>query len=135
VKGWLARAGAETVRRGRHLAAVRWARWFPRAHAVAESQLQQEGEPYPGHWRNPPAAWPGQFTAEPEASRALHTGLRCLPDLWRQVLWARDVDHRAPMDVAQQLGLTVDQEQRILAMARAALRDRLAELATRRELR
>jgi hypothetical protein len=37
--------------------------------------------------------------------------------------------------VAQQLGLTVDQEQRILAMARAALRDRLAELATRRELR
>lgn len=135
MQGWLTRAGAETVRRGRPLAAVRWARWFPRAHAVADSRLQQEGEPHPGHWRDPPAAWPDQFTGRREARRALHTGLRSLPDLWRQVLWARDVDHRAPIDVAQQLGLSVDQEQRILTMARAALRDRLAELATLRELR
>jgi RNA polymerase sigma-70 factor, ECF subfamily len=130
VKAWLGRATLTTVRRGRQLMAVPWARWFPRSGAVADSRFQGPGEPFPGHWRSVPAPWPREVG--PEFYQQLRIEVGALPKLWRRVLWERDVNHRSPVEVADQLGITVDQEQRILTQARAALRGRLAELVAHR---
>jgi DNA-directed RNA polymerase specialized sigma24 family protein len=130
VKAWLGRAALNTVRRGRQLTAVPWARWFPRSGAVADSRFQGPDEPFPGHWRSAPPPWPRELG--PEFYQQLRLEVGALPELWARVLWERDVNHRAPVEVADQLGITMDQEQRILTQARAALRERLAELVARR---
>jgi DNA-directed RNA polymerase specialized sigma24 family protein len=130
VKSWLGRAALNTVRRGRQLTAAPWARWFPRSGAVADSRFQGPGEPFPGHWRSAPPPWPRELG--PEFYQQLRLEVGALPELWGRVLWERDVNHRAPAEVADQLGITKDQEQRILTQARAALRERLAGLVARR---
>jgi RNA polymerase sigma-70 factor (ECF subfamily) len=99
---------------------------------VDESRFQSDAEPFPGHWRSPPAAWPEDLGADRDAAQVLQDGLRALPEPWRAVVAARDVDGRPAEEVAARLGLTVDQQQRILTHARAALRDELAALVARR---
>jgi len=132
VKGWLTRATASAVARGRSLPVVAWSRWFPRSGVVAESHFQGPEEPYPGHWRAFPAPWPEDLSHDLSTQQHVQDGLARLPGLWLAVLKARDVDRRSAEDVAQQLGLTRSQEQHILAQARAALLDHLAELVARR---
>jgi RNA polymerase sigma-70 factor (ECF subfamily) len=129
VKAWLGRAALNTVRRGRRLMAVPWARWFPRPRAVADSRFQGPDEPFPGHWRTVPDPWPREVG--PEFHQQLRVELGALPEPWQLVLWERDVNHRSPVEVAHQLGITPEHEQRILTLARAALRERLAQLAAR----
>ena len=118
MKAWLARAAATTVLRGEGRTRIaRWARWFRRASPVPDSAFQGSDEPYPGHWRHWPEPWP--------------PALDELPVMWRAVVHRRDVAGRPSEDVADELGITVEQQRRILTMARAALRDRLADLLSR----
>jgi RNA polymerase sigma-70 factor, ECF subfamily len=110
---------------------VPWSRWIPRASVVDQSRFQGPDGPFPGHWRADPAAWPEGVGADPEARGHLRDALDGLPDLWRAVVEARDVHHRSPEEVAEQLDLTVSQEQQVLTQARAALREELARFVAR----
>jgi RNA polymerase sigma-70 factor, ECF subfamily len=132
MKAWLARAAATTVLRGEGRTRIaRWARWFRRASPVPDSAFQGSDEPYPGHWRHWPEPWPPAVAADPAVRERLHEALDELPVMWRAVVHRRDVAGRPSEDVADELGITVEQQRRILTMARAALRDRLADLLSR----
>jgi RNA polymerase sigma-70 factor (ECF subfamily) len=132
VKAWLRRAVESTVRRGPRALAAAWARWFPRSSVVDSSRFQDPDEPFPGHWRKFPAPWPEGIAEDPQAQRAIRERLLELPSLWRAVLRASDLEHRPAPEVAQRLGLSPEQEQHVLSLARAALRDTLADIAERR---
>jgi hypothetical protein len=131
-KNWLARAEMNAVRRGTRSVFAVAGRWFRARPVVPDSAFQDEGEPYPGHWRHAPRLW---LPARPAAAQVL-AALEELPATWRKVLLRHDGLPRAPdgptgpaevdAAVAGELGLTVDQERDILTRARAALRDRLA---------
>jgi hypothetical protein len=131
-KNWLARAEVNVVRRGTRSVFAVAGRWFRARPVVPDSAFQDEGEPYPGHWRQAPEPWP---PSRPETAHVL-SALEELPATWRKVLVRHDGPNRGPAGpagpadvdaaVAGEFGLTVDQERDILTQARAALRDRLA---------
>jgi RNA polymerase sigma-70 factor, ECF subfamily len=134
MKAWLARAAAATVLRGEgHTRIARWTRWFRRARPVPDSAFQGPDEPYPGHWRHNPEPWPPTVAADPAAQQRLREALDELPVTWRTVVHQRDIAGRPSEDVAHELGITVEQQRRILTMARAALRDQLANFFSRRD--
>lgn len=134
MKGWLGRAAASTVRRGEgRTPATRWSRWFPTTSPVDDALFQGPDDPYPGHWRELPPPWPPGFTDEEATVDELRQALEDLTPSWRAVAQARDVAGRGAAEVADDRGITVDQEQRILNRARAALREALGHLLSRRE--
>jgi RNA polymerase sigma-70 factor (ECF subfamily) len=129
-KNWLGRAEANAVRHGTRGVFAVAGRRFRARPIVPDSAFQDQGEPYPGHWRHAPQPWPQ--AARPRAAQML-AAFEELPATWRRVLLRHDGRTRAPAEraglddtVAGELGLTVDQERDILTQARAALRDRLA---------
>jgi RNA polymerase sigma-70 factor (ECF subfamily) len=135
VTGWLARAAANTARRGQEPRNrfARWtARWLPNTPAVPAAQFQDAGEPFPGHWRRFPDPWP---TADPadqadpadaEVRDTLTAAIKELPATWREVIIARDALGADAAGVSARLGLTLPQQEEILNRARARLRERLA---------
>jgi RNA polymerase sigma-70 factor (ECF subfamily) len=134
VKAWLARAAAITVLRGEGRTRIaRWARWFRRASPVPDSAFQGSDEPYPGHWRHLPEPWPPAVAADPAVGQRLREALDELPVTWRAVVHRHDIAGQPSEDVAHELGITVEEQRRILTMARAALRDQLADLLSRGE--
>jgi DNA-directed RNA polymerase specialized sigma24 family protein len=134
VKAWLARAAAITVLRGEGRTRIaRWARWFRRASPVPDSAFQGSDEPYPGHWRHLPEPWPPAVAADPAVGQRLREALDELPVTWRAVVHRHDIAGQPSEDVAHELGITVEQQRRILTMARAALRDQLADPLSRGE--
>jgi RNA polymerase sigma-70 factor (ECF subfamily) len=113
------RMAANTIAHvGRRAGAV-GARWF-RAPLVPDPAFQDDGEPYPGHWRRFPEPWPSAGT-----SADLAAALDALPEMWREVLLRRDGAGHDDARVAEELRLTVAQERDVLARARAELRARL----------
>ena len=133
MKSWLARAAAGTVARGRGRTRVaRWSRWFPRTGPVDDRAFQGPDEPYPRHWRRFPGPWPPVSAADGAVRGRLHAALDRLPATWQAVVRQGDVAGRDPERVADDLGIDVEQQRRILNQARAALREQLAELLTRR---
>jgi RNA polymerase sigma-70 factor, ECF subfamily len=132
MKAWLARAAASTVLRGEGQTRIaRWSRWFRRSSPVPDSEFQGPGEPYPDHWRHFPEPWPAAFAADAGVRRRLREALNELPATWRAVIRRRDLAGQSGEDVARELGITVEQQRSILTMARAALRDQLANLFSR----
>lgn len=132
MKAWLARAASSSVLGGtRRTRVAPWSRWFPSSGPVPNSAFQGADEPYPDHWRRFPEAWPPTLTATSAAQSVLHGSIDGLPTTWRAVVRARDVEGRHGEDVARELGVTVEQQRRILTRARAALRDQLAQLVQR----
>ena len=128
MRGWLGRAEAQSVRRGRTGSGswtwwASWARWWRRQGPVDDAAFQGTNEPYPRHWRRPPAPWPPATGGD--ALQLARDALDELPVTWRQVVTERDIAGRADADVARALDLTDVQQRSILARARAALRDRL----------
>ncbi|HKN52980.1 MAG TPA: hypothetical protein VJX66_10790 [Amycolatopsis sp.] len=105
--------------------ATTWSRWFRPAPLVPDAAFQDESESYPGHWRDFPEPWqlPESGEARAELLAVVDAAVADLPQLWRRVLLARA--HGDDHQVADELGLTVEQERDILARARAAVRDRL----------
>ena len=131
MKGWLARAVANTVLRGgRGSRITRWSRWFRRAGPVADSQFQGPTDPYPRHWRPFPQPWP-EMSTDARAGEQLRRGLDGLPPMWRAVVDRHDIAGRSDTDIAGELGITREQVRSILTRARAALRDQIAELLSR----
>jgi DNA-directed RNA polymerase specialized sigma24 family protein len=125
VRGWLSRAEAESVRRGRAGWWAPWARWWRRQGPIEDAAFQAADEPYPRHWRRPPEPWRASTATGDDAQRRLRDALDDLPVTWRHVVTEHDIGGRADPDVARDLDLTEVQERSILARARAALRDRL----------
>jgi RNA polymerase sigma-70 factor, ECF subfamily len=119
-RNWLGRLEANTVRRVARRAGAVGARFF-RAPLVPDQAFQNDGEPYPDHWRRFPPPWP---PGAPNPS-ALEAALAALPVTWRRVVLRHDRDWLDDRHVAAELGLTLEQERDVLARARAALRDRL----------
>jgi RNA polymerase sigma-70 factor, ECF subfamily len=130
MKAWLSRAVANTVVRGAEPRneIARWSRWFPAEPAVDDSAFQDADEEFPRHWREFPRPWPDADPADDTVRRGLADAMAELPPSWRDVVHRRDVVGRDAVDVARELGITVEQEQAMLNRARAFLRTRLAEL-------
>jgi RNA polymerase sigma-70 factor (ECF subfamily) len=103
-----------------------WHRDLPPATAVDPARFQDEGEPYPRHWREFPEPWPPGVTADADAAASLAAAVADLPATWREVVTETDVRRRDPADVAGELGLDRRQERAIRNQARALLRERLA---------
>lgn len=136
MKGWLARAAANTAVRGAEPRNrfARWTtRWFAPTPAVPASWFQDPSEPYPGHWRSFPDTWPTADPADPDVRRALVAAVDALPATWRAVLIARDAIGRDAAEVGERFGLTPRQQRAILNRARAAVRRRLDRLVQDRE--
>ncbi len=134
MRGWLARASASTIRRGEgHTVFARWARTFSTTGPVDDDLFRGDEDPYPRHWRQSPEPWPPGFTGADLTRQQLLRTFKELPPSWHAVAYERDVAGRDAAEVAAELGLTVDQEQRILNQARAALRTSLADLFARRD--
>lgn len=128
MKGRLATAVARTAEYGRSRSAVRrWVRWLPGRGEPADPRFQSADEPYPRHWRTPPATWPSDAVT----TERLQLAVQALPDPWRAVLLARDGDQVSAEQVAADHGLTVGRQRRILNRARAAVRDALAAAVRR----
>ena len=129
MKGWLARAAANTESRGeepRTRFARQPARWFARTPAVPASRFQEAGEPFPRHWRRLPEPWTTVDPAGAEVQVTLAAAIDELPATWREVVIARDALGRDPADVSERLSLTPRQQRAILNRARARLRELLA---------
>jgi RNA polymerase sigma-70 factor (ECF subfamily) len=132
VKGWLVRAVANTVLRGKQGSRItRWSRWFRRSGPVADSRFQGPTDPYPRHWRQLPQPWHEMSTTDATARQHLRRALDALPPTWRAVVDGHDIAGRSDTDIAGELGITHEQVRNILTRARAALRDQLAELLSR----
>jgi RNA polymerase sigma-70 factor (ECF subfamily) len=99
-----------------------WSRWFPPAATVDADRFQENGEPYPDHWKEFPRPWTPRRAAESEALKA---ALAALPDSWRQVVILRDVDGRPPAEVSNTTGLSAAQQRDVLNRARELLREDL----------
>jgi len=133
MKGWLARAAANTRLRGeepRTRFARQPARWFAPTPTVPASRFQDAGEPFPRHWRRFPEPWAMVDPADPEVREALAAAIADLPATWREVVIARDGLGRDAVEVSERLGLTLRQQRAILNRARARLRERLARRLT-----
>lgn len=129
MKGWLARAQANTVLRGeRGPRVARWSRWFRRSGPVPDDRFQGPDEPFPRHWREFPHEWPPEAAAPGAIEHHLRDALHRLPATWRAAVIRRDVAGRSDSNVASELGLTDAQERNVVARARAALHDELDEL-------
>jgi RNA polymerase sigma-70 factor (ECF subfamily) len=129
VTGRLARVAVNTVLRAGEPRSrfARWAaRWLETAPTVAGSEFQDEGEPFPRHWRRFPAPWRAVDPADADLRDALSTAIEELPATWREVVSARDVLDGDAAAVSDRLGLTLPQQRAILNRARARVRDRLA---------
>jgi DNA-directed RNA polymerase specialized sigma24 family protein len=130
VTGWLERAGLAGVRRSeepRNRFARFTARWLGPTPTVAASRFQDDGEPFPRHWRRFPDPWPAVDPADPEVRGALAAALDELPATWRAVVIARDALDQGAEEVSARLGLTGPQQRAILNRARARLRERLVQ--------
>lgn len=128
MKGWLARAAANTVLRGEQARnrVARWSRWFPTTPTVDHAHFQGADESHPRHWRRFPRAWPPIDSDDPAVTDTLASGIDELPRRWRSVVIARDVHGRRAAEVSEQQGVTLAQQRAMLNRARATLRERLA---------
>jgi DNA-directed RNA polymerase specialized sigma24 family protein len=135
MRAWLQRAARNTALRAEE-PRNRFARWTARSLAptpsVPASRFQATDDPYPGHWREPPAPWPPINPAADDTRAAIHAALEELPDTWREVILARDAHQLDPTTVTERLGLAPEQERAILNRARARVRARLARRVAQR---
>jgi RNA polymerase sigma-70 factor (ECF subfamily) len=100
---------------------------------VDPARFRDPGEPYPGHWRSHPPAWPspedGALAAE--TRRHLAAALDGLPARQRIVVTLRDVDGYTSDEVCDLLTITQANQRVLLHRARAALRAALEDYLTK----
>jgi RNA polymerase sigma-70 factor (ECF subfamily) len=131
MKSFLARAVVNIARRGesRGHRLAWWGRWFPPATTVDPDRFQGEDGPYPDHWKKFPQPWPAIPPSEELAVR-LDAALAELPAPWRRVVVLRDVEGVSPEQVADEVGLTPEQQNDVLNRARELLRQALGRSLT-----
>jgi len=91
---------------------------------VDPARFRGAHDPYPGHWRSSPAAWPspedGALAAE--TRRQLAGALAGLPARQRVVVTLRDVDGHSSDEVCELLSISAANQRVLLHRGRAALR-------------
>lgn len=88
-------------------------------------------DPYPGHWRAAPAAWPDDVAVEGsvlagEVRGELRTAVDALPERQRTVITLRDVLGHTSDEVCELLGISQANQRVLLHRARTAVRAGLA---------
>ena len=95
------------------------------------ARFRSGDDPYPGHWRVAPAAWPETVAVEGsvlagEVRRELRAVLDGLPDRQRIVLTLRDVVGHSSEEVCEMLGISQANQRVLLHRARTAARAAIA---------
>lgn len=95
---------------------------------VDPSRFRGADDPYPGGWREFPAAWasPEEITVTGEIHIVLAGILDELPHRQRAVISLRDVADHTAQEVCELLDITSANQRVLLHRARAAVRERLA---------
>ena len=99
---------------------------------VAPQRFRGADDPYPGHWRSDPPAWPspedGVVAAEIRCQVA--SALATLPERQRIVVTLRDVEGYTSDEVCDLLAVTAANQRVLLHRGRAALRAALETYLT-----
>lgn len=126
LKTWVYRILVNTARRR----AAREARAVPMSAldsgpTVDPDRFQGPDEPYPGHWRAFPSAWPEQRVVAGELREELERALAQLPERQRVVITLRDVAGYPSDEVCAILDITAANQRVLLHRARGYVRGRL----------
>jgi len=89
---------------------------------VDPARFRGAGDPYPGHWRSSPAAWPSpeDDAVAAETRRELAAALARLPDRQRVVVTLRDVAGHSGDEVCDLLSISAANQRVLLHRGRAA---------------
>ncbi|BCJ46081.1 RNA polymerase sigma24 factor [Actinoplanes ianthinogenes] len=107
---------------------VRDARLVPtgddRDPTVDPARFRGSDDPYPGHWRSSPPAWPSpeEGAVAAETRRELAAALAGLPARQRVVVTLRDVTGHSSDEVCDLLSISAANQRVLLHRGRAALR-------------
>jgi RNA polymerase sigma-70 factor (ECF subfamily) len=98
--------------------------------------FRSAGDPYPGHWRVAPSAWPDDVAVEgsvlaAEVRGELRAAVEALPERQRTVLTLRDVLGHSSDEVCQMLEISQGNQRVLLHRARTAVRAGLASYLER----
>lgn len=139
LRTWVYRILVNTAkRRGeRESRTVPWSSWAPdRAErdepTVDPARFRGPDDPYPGHWKEFPAAWPAQPSPESqvlagEVRARLASALDALPARQRIVITLRDVEGYTSDEVCSILDISAENQRVLLHRARATARRALDE--------
>jgi RNA polymerase sigma-70 factor, ECF subfamily len=102
------------------------------APTVSPQRFRAADDPYPGHWRSSPPAWPSpeDGVVAGETQRHLADALAGLPERQRIVVTLRDVEGYTSDEVCDLLALTAVNQRVLLHRGRAALRAALESYLT-----
>jgi RNA polymerase sigma-70 factor (ECF subfamily) len=94
---------------------------------VDPARFRSAGEPYAGHWREFPLAWPSPERAllDAEVRRTVASAIRRLPERQRLVLSLRDVDGCTSEQVCAIMDVSAANQRVLLHRARAFVRGEL----------
>jgi RNA polymerase sigma-70 factor (ECF subfamily) len=100
---------------------------------VDPARFRGPDDPYPGHWRSQPPAWPSpeDDTLAAETRRHLAAALAALPARQRVVVALRDVEGYTSDEVCDLLELSAANQRVLLHRGRAALRAALETYLTK----
>jgi RNA polymerase sigma-70 factor, ECF subfamily len=95
---------------------------------VDPSRFRGADDPYPGHWRTTPKAWPTPEASalDAETRRTLEEALHRLPARQGTVIILRDIEGYGSDEVCRILDITPENQRVLLHRARAAIRAALA---------
>jgi RNA polymerase sigma-70 factor (ECF subfamily) len=96
---------------------------------VDPARFRGPDDPYPGHWRTSPPAWPSpeDDAVAAETRRELAAALAGLPTRQRVVVTLRDVSGHSGAEVCQLLSISAANQRVLLHRGRAALRAALQQ--------
>ncbi|MEV6286452.1 sigma-70 family RNA polymerase sigma factor [Kribbella sp. NPDC051770] len=103
------------------------------AISVDPRRFQADGDPFPGHWWEPPARWPESGALGSEVRELLIAALEELPERQRIVIALRDAEGWASDEVCELLDITAANQRVLLHRARAFVRGRLETYYTQEE--
>jgi RNA polymerase sigma-70 factor, ECF subfamily len=101
---------------------------------VDPSRFRGPDEPYSGHWRELPAAWPSPSQHAGELRVQVADALSRLPDRQRAVITLRDVEGFSAAEVCKMINISAPEQRLLLHRARAIVRARLEEYFNARRL-
>ncbi len=96
---------------------------------VGPARFRGPDDPYPGHWKQFPAAWPATDTEieRREMRSRIDHAVRDLPHRQRIVITLRDIEGYSPEEVCAILEISAANQRVLLHRARAVVRGRLEE--------
>jgi RNA polymerase sigma-70 factor (ECF subfamily) len=96
---------------------------------VDPARFRGADDPYPGHWRSAPPAWPApeDGVVAAETRRLLAAALAGLPARQRVVVTLRDVSGHSSDEVCELLSISAANQRVLLHRGRAALRAALEQ--------